>query len=377
MGISAKDRQYMRQALELAAQAKARTSPNPMVGAVVVRNDIVVGQGFHKRAGQPHAEIEALADAGEAARGSTLYVTLEPCCHQGRTPPCTQTIISTKVARVVAAMVDPDQRVAGKGLHILRMAGIEVDCGVLEGEARRLNEAFITYHLMKRPFTIAKWAMTLDGRTSTDTGDSRWISRDASREYVHEIRASVDGIAVGVGTVIADNPRLNVRLQGYDRRQPARVIFDEQMRTPLGARCLDSTGGDVIIVASELAPEDRVTAMRKEGHKVLIVPAQGRIISTQRALEMLAEIGIQSLLIEGGRHLHTCFLRAGLIDKLIIFVGMKLIGGEGMCSPFLDLGIARMKDAIIPKNISIRTIGSDVCIEGYINLPPQSPEPAF
>jgi diaminohydroxyphosphoribosylaminopyrimidine deaminase / 5-amino-6-(5-phosphoribosylamino)uracil reductase len=372
MGISAKDRLYMHQALELAAQARGCTSPNPMVGAVLVRNDRVIGKGYHKQAGQPHAEIEALRDAGNDARGATLYVNLEPCCHQGRTPPCTEAIIAAGITRVVAAMTDPNPEVAGKGFEQLRHAHVEVDCGVLEGEARRLNEAFITYHLLGRPFVIAKWAMTLDGRSSTDSGDSRWISNDASRRYAHELRASVDAVAVGVGTIFFDNPRLNVRLDQYKRCQPMRVIFDGNLRTPTGARCLDSSGGRAVLVCTSSAPPDRVARMHDAGHQVLVVPGKGRIVSVEPALKQLAGIGVQSVLVEGGRQLHTELLRHSLADKLIVFIGPSLVGGEGRTAPLVDLGITKMKSAISLKNVSIHTFGTDACIEGYINLPPRT-----
>ena len=369
MGTSAKDRQYMSLALQLAARARGCTSPNPMVGAVLVQGDRIVGRGYHKKAGLPHAEMEALAEAGEAARGATLYVNLEPCNHQGRTPPCTKQILEAGVTRVVAAMIDPNPKVSGQGIRALQAAGLEVSCGIMEGEARRLNEAFITFHIKKRPFTIAKWAMSLDGRTSTDTGDSRWISCDASRTYAHEIRASVDAIAVGAGTVFLDNPRLTVRLKDFDLKQPARVIFDEQLKTPLGAKCLNMAGGTCYLIASESAPEDRVKSFRKAGHTVLQVPGRQKG-SMERALEMLAEHGIQSLLIEGGRQLHTLLLGAGLIDKFIVFIAPKILGGQQLCSPILDLGITSMKQAIALKNVRIQSFGADACLEGYINLPP-------
>jgi diaminohydroxyphosphoribosylaminopyrimidine deaminase/5-amino-6-(5-phosphoribosylamino)uracil reductase len=374
MGISAKDRQYMHLALELAARARGCTSPNPMVGAVLVREDRIVGQGFHTRAGMPHAEVEALAGAGELVQGATLYVNLEPCCHQGRTPPCTEALVRSGIARVVVAMVDPNHLVCGRGLTRLRAAGIEVDCGVLEGEARRLNEAFITYHLLRRPFVIAKWAMTLDGRTSTDTGDSRWISNEASRRYAHELRASVDAIAVGVGTVFFDNPRLNVRLDDnttVEQRQPRRVIFDGSLRIPLAARCLGPGGGDAVIVCSPAAPRDKAERLRAAGHTVVEVPGgRGRIVLIPRALELLADIGIQSILVEGGRQLHTSLLSSGVADKIVVFIGPQIVGGAGGTSPLDALGIQRMKEAITLKNATVRAFGSDACLEGYINLPP-------
>ena len=371
MGISVKDRLYMHQAMELAAQARGCTSPNPMAGAVLVRGEKVIGQGYHREAGLPHAEIEALKDAKGGAQGATLYVNLEPCCHQGKTPPCTGAIIKAGIARVVAAMADPNPLVAGKGLEILRQAGLEVDCGVLEGEARRLNEAFITYHLLKRPFIIAKWAMTLDGRSSTDSGDSRWISNDDSRRYSHELRASVDAVSIGVGTVFFDNPRLNVRLDQYKRRQPLRVIFDGNLRTPTGAKCMDPSGGQTILVCTPSAPPERIERMRKAGHRVLVAPGKGRIVEIESAFKQLAEIGVQSILVEGGRQLHTGLLRQGLADKIVVFVAPVMVGGESRTSPLVDLGITNMKSAISLKNVSILTFGGDVCVEGYINLPPR------
>ncbi|MBN1868885.1 bifunctional diaminohydroxyphosphoribosylaminopyrimidine deaminase/5-amino-6-(5-phosphoribosylamino)uracil reductase RibD [Candidatus Sumerlaeota bacterium] len=371
MGISARDRQFMHLALELAERARGQTSPNPMVGAVIVQGDEIVGQGYHQRAGEPHAEIVALREAGERARGATLYMNLEPCCHQGRTPPCTETILRAGIARVVAAMMDPNPLVNGGGFRRLRVAGVEVDFPVLEGEARRLNEAFLTYHLLKRPFTIAKWAMTLDGRTSTDAGDSRWISNDASREYAHEIRASVDAIAVGVGTILADNPKLNVRLKEYERKQPARIVFDGRLRIPLGARCLDPSGGQAIVVASTTAPKERVDRLKKAGHKVLLVPGKKRFVDIGAALEILAGQGILSVLVEGGRELHTSLLREGLADKIVVFVGPRIIGGVTSNGPVTDLGIARLRAAMTLKNVRIRTFGTDACIEGYANLLPK------
>ncbi|HBF33261.1 TPA: bifunctional diaminohydroxyphosphoribosylaminopyrimidine deaminase/5-amino-6-(5-phosphoribosylamino)uracil reductase RibD [Candidatus Sumerlaeota bacterium] len=373
MGISAKDRQYMRQVLELAALARGCTSPNPMVGAILVHGDQIIGQGFHEQSGHPHAEVMALRDAKaneHDVKGATLYCNLEPCNHEGKTPPCTETIIKSGISRVVAAMIDPNPMVCGSGLRRLRSAGIEVDCGVLEGEARRLNEAFITYHQLKRPFIIAKWAMTLDGRTSTDSGDSRWISNDESRRYAHEIRSCVDAVAVGVGTIFFDNPRLTVRLDSYKRRQPKRIIFDGFLRTPIGARCLDATGGHVILLCTDKAPQDRIERMRKAGHTVLVVPGRGRIIDIGAAMHQLAEAGIQSVLVEGGRQLHTALIRERLADKIVVFVGAQLVGGERPTSPLIDLGIQNMKGSIQLKNINFKSFGDNACIEGYVNLPP-------
>lgn len=378
MGISAKDRQYMHEALELAAKGKGRTSPNPMVGAVLVKDDVTVGRGTHMGPGLPHAEKLAIAEAGQAAKGATLYVNLEPCSHFGRTPPCTQSILEAGITRVVAAMVDPNPLVAGKGLRKLRSDGVEVDCGVLEGFARRLNAGFLMYHLKKRPFVLAKWAMTLDGRTSADSGDSRWISNDKSRRYVHELRSNVDAIAVGVGTVFFDNPRLNVRLEDYQQRQPRRIIFDGRLRTPTAARCLEPGGGETILIATEGAPPERVETFRKAGHKVIVLPGKSRVVNTDQALRQLAEEeGIQTLLVEGGRQLHTSMIREKLVDKVIVFIAPHLVGGRHLTVPTRDLGIFNVKKGFVLKNIEIKTFDTDMCMEGYINRLPQVKESQF
>jgi diaminohydroxyphosphoribosylaminopyrimidine deaminase/5-amino-6-(5-phosphoribosylamino)uracil reductase len=361
----------MKMALELAEMARGRTSPNPMVGAVIVRDGQILGQGYHRRSGTPHAEILAIEQAGGDVRNATLYVNLEPCSHQGKTPPCVDAIIKKEISRVVVAMIDPNPLVMGRGIKKLRLAGIEVDCGVMEGEARRLNEAFVTFHLLKRPFVIAKWAMTLDGRTSADSGDSRWISCDASRHYAHELRATSDAVAVGSGTVLLDNPRLNVRLDGFEYDQPRRIIFDGSLRIPIGARCLDNSGGEVIIVTSSAAAPERIDRLRASGHEVLVVPSKSHRIPVEDAIPMLGDHGIQSLLVEGGRQLHTSLLQAHLIDKLVVFLGPKLLGGELSTTPLCNLGIQQVRNAISLKNVSTRLFGSDVCIEGYLNILPK------
>jgi diaminohydroxyphosphoribosylaminopyrimidine deaminase / 5-amino-6-(5-phosphoribosylamino)uracil reductase len=374
MGISAKDRRYMRRALELAEKGYGATSPNPMVGAVIVRDDQIIGEGFHKRAGEPHAEIEAMKDAGGDVAGATLYLNLEPCSHQGRTPPCADQIIEAGVERVVMSMLDPNPIVAGRGYLRLQNAGIEVDCNCLLGQSRRLNEAFITYHVRKRPFIIAKWAMTLDGRTSTDTGDSRWISNDKSRQYVHHVRSSVDAIGVGVGTVFFDNPRLTVRLDDFRREQPKRIIFDGGLRAPRGAKCF-SAPGETIVVCSPSASAERRKRLEDEGHQVICAEGQGRIVDLSSAMTSLAERGVQSILIEGGRQLHTSLIRDKLVDKVQVFISPKLIGGGPGSGPLQSLGIAKMNQAMDLKNVNLQTFGTDTFVEGYIQTLPMPPKP--
>ncbi len=372
MAISAKDRQFMRITLELADQAAGLTSPNPMVGAVIVSADgQIVGQGWHRKAGMPHAEVEALQEAGQSAQGGTLYVNLEPCCHHGRTPPCTDAIIKAGLSRVVAGMIDPNPAIAGSGLKRLRVQGIEVECGVLESEARFLNQAFITWNLLNRPFIIAKWAMTLDGRTASDSGDSKWISNDISRKYVHRIRSSVDAIAVGFGTVFFDDPRLDVRLDDYEGKQPTRIIFDGGLRTPIEARALKSSDRKTIIICTQFASKDRMKRLEDDGHQVLIVPGKKRVVDVTLAMTMLAEQGILSLLVEGGRQLHTSLLNARLVDKVIAFISPTLVGTETGSPPIVGLGAFNMRQALHLKNVKTHMHGTDACIEGYLNLPPK------
>jgi diaminohydroxyphosphoribosylaminopyrimidine deaminase/5-amino-6-(5-phosphoribosylamino)uracil reductase len=367
MTTTVQDLEYMCQALELAARARGYTSPNPMVGAVLVKDGRVVGQGYHKQAGQPHAEVEALRVAGAEAKGATLYVNLEPCCHTGRTPPCTDALIQAGVKRVVAAMPDPNPKVAGQGIEILRAQGIEVEVGLCEKDALRLNEAFCTFHRFKRPFVVAKWAMTLDGRTSADNGSSQWISNEASREYVHRVRASLDAVGVGVGTVFFDDPELNVRLPGYEGPQPRRVIFDGSLRVPLAAKCLSAGGGQPLIVCSPDADETRLKRLRDAGYTVAVSPGRGRVVDLKETFEMLCEYNILSILVEGGRQLHTSLLSAGLADKVIVFVAPKIIGGRLNTSPVDALGIDSMTEALELRDVQVHAFGCDACIEGYIN----------
>ncbi|MGQ9512066.1 bifunctional diaminohydroxyphosphoribosylaminopyrimidine deaminase/5-amino-6-(5-phosphoribosylamino)uracil reductase RibD [Thermodesulfitimonas sp.] len=358
------DEDYLRRTFELAARARGRTSPNPLVGAVVVRDGQVVGEGFHRQAGLPHAEIEALRVAGEAARGATLYVNLEPCCHTGRTGPCTEAIIAAGIKRVVAAMADPNPLVAGKGFARLREAGIEVATGLLEKEARALNEAFIKYITTRRPFVILKTAMSLDGKIATVTGESKWITGPAARRYVHELRDSCDAILVGIGTVLQDDPSLTTRLP-KGGRDPVRVILDSRARTPLTARVLtQESEAPTLIAVTEMAPGDRVVALREAGAEVLVC-GPGPAVDLGLLLSVLGEREITSLLVEGGSTVNASFLLQGLVDKLIWFIAPLIIGGHGAIGPVGGRGIEHLSRAIRLKEINLRQFGSDLCIEAY------------
>ena len=366
------DRRWMRRALALAARARGRTSPNPMVGAVLVRDGRIVGEGYHRRAGAPHAEVEALRLAGSRARGATLYVTLEPCSHYGRTPPCTAALIQAGVRKVVAAMLDPDPRVRGRGLAALRAAGIEVAAGLGEGEARRLNEAYIVHRLLGRPMVTLKYAMTLDGRIATASGDARWVTGERARRFVHRLRDAVDAIAVGVGTVLADDPLLTTRLP-RGGRDPIRIVLDSLARTPPSARVVRvarSSPAPTWIAVTPAAPQERLQALRAAGAEILRLPAgpDGRV-HLPALLAELARRGVLHLLVEGGAAVHGAFFSAGLADRVLAFVAPKIVGGTRAPGPVGGEGAARMAGAVALTGVACRRVGEDWLISGYLRDP--------
>lgn len=375
MDFSTEDKKWMSMALRLAARALGMTRPNPAVGAVVVRAGKAVGKGWHKAAGKPHAEIEALNRAGPSARGATLYVTLEPCCHHGRTPPCVDAIIRAGIARVVVPIRDPNPQVAGRGIRQLRQAGVRVDVGLLAHEATHLNQPFLTFHKLGRPFFVAKWALTLDGQFRAVSGDSRWITNEMSRRYVHRLRARYDAVMVGIGTVLADNPRLNVRL--CRRRtviQPYRIVVDGLLRTPLRAHCLDpENAGPTIIAVTEAAPKDRIELFRKRGATVLVVPGFKGIVDLTALAGRLHDLGIQSVLVEGGQLLLSSFFEADLIDRVVAFFAPKIVGGDDARRVIKGWGVEMMRDALALHDVEIRRFGTDVCVEGYVHHRPIRP----
>lgn len=361
------DKKYMQRALELAQLAWGQTSPNPAVGAVFVKNGSIVGEGYHQKAGKPHAEIIALQQAKGSAANATLYVTLEPCCHFGRTPPCADAIIHAGVTRTVIAMRDPNPLVAGKGIHRLRKAGVQISCGILRREAMRLNEAYVHFHRTGLPFVIVKWAMTLDGRTSTDRGESRWISNKQSRRYVHYLRSGVDAILVGAGTVMRDNPRLSVRFKGRASRQPLRVILDDTLRIPLAAKCLKTQqGARAVIFTTARASTRKIRTFEKRGHHVVVMRAPGGRFSIHHVLKALSRMGVQSLLVEGGREVCGTFFRDRAVQKLVVFIAPKILGGKTATSPITTWGIPHMRNVLQLRDVEIKTFHHDVCVEGYV-----------
>ena len=357
----------MKRALTLAARGKGGTSPNPAVGAVVVRGRRIIAEGWHKKAGEPHAERIALEKAGVKAKGATLYVTLEPCCHHGKTPPCTDIIIQSGVSRVVTAVRDPFKKVSGKGIRILKQAGVEVIENVLREDAARLNEDFFTFHRYKRPFVTLKWAMSLDGRTSTDTAHSKWITSEKSRRYSHKLRSRYDAIVAGIGTVLADNPRLTVRLPRYRGRQPLRVILDPRLETPENAALFEDPSGIILAAGKRAARRsEHKHILKKKGAKILPIPLKNGSLSIIPLLRELYNKGVQSLYVEGGRRVAGSFFKSGYVDKIIVFMAPKIIGGIQATSPLIFKGPAETPRMGLLENIKTRRIDDDILIEGYV-----------
>ena len=332
---------------------KGHPSPNPRVGAVVVRDGIIIGEGFHECAGMPHAEVNAMK--GIDANGATLYVTLEPCSHHGRTPPCTDAIIRAGIERVVCAMRDPNPKV--DGLRLLKEAGITVEVGVLEAESRRLNEAFIRYIDTKRPFTVLKCGMSLDGKIATKTGESKWITSESSRERSRSMRENFDAILVGINTVMADDPML----RSGGTKDPTRIILDSTLRIPRESNVLSD--GNVLVVTTSRAGEARLRALKDDGIEVLVCGETEVDLAT--LLKVLGERGISSLLVEGGSTVHGSFVRAGLVDKVLFFMAPLLIPGSDALSAVGGAGIKELGDAFRLGAMRVRRFGDDILIEAY------------
>ena len=354
----------MREALRLAENARGRTSPNPLVGAVIVRENRIVAVGWHRQAGTEHAEIHALNMAKKLAVGATLYVTLEPCAHYGRTGPCVKAVIGAGIRRVVVAMEDPNPAVSGRGIAMLRKAGIEVRCGVLEEAARRQNEVFIRWITAGRPFVWMKMAMSLDGRIATVGGESQWITGEEARRRGHAMRDEVDAILVGVGTVIADDPALTARgMEGG--RTPRRIVLDSQARTPLSAKLLSDGAAPTILAVTENAPLERVEALRQRGAEILCCGAGSRV-DLPCLLSRLGEQEICSLLVEGGGTVHFSFFAAGLADKVTAFVAPKLLGGRTALGAVAGEGFVHLADAVELCEVEVERLGEDVAWTGYV-----------
>lgn len=348
---------WMRRALELAERGRGFVEPNPLVGAVVVRDGKLVGEGWHERFGQAHAEVNALAAAGEQARGATLYVTLEPCCHHGKTPPCTDAILKSGVQRVVAAMPDPFTQVSGQGIAQLRAAGIAVEGSVCEVEARRLNAPYLKLLATSLPYVHAKWAMSLDGKICTRTGDSKWISGEESRHKAHELRGHMDAIIVGIGTVLADDPLLTARPPGP--RTPARIVLDTHGRLSPTSRLVQTVAEAPLIVAT-IAP---LAGLAVQGAEILTLPPDNNRPSIQALLAELGRRRMTNILVEGGAEVLGSFLDS--IDEVHVFIAPRLIGGAAAKSPIAGQGAERLCDSLRLKNWESEKLGADLYWHGW------------
>ena len=364
---STTDRKFMEHALALASKARGHTSPNPMVGAVIVRDGEIVGEGYHQKVGDAHAEIHALNQAEGFAEGATMYVTLEPCCHWGRTPPCTDSIIRAKLADVFVAMTDPNPRVAGNGIRQLEAAGISVQVGICEEESRQLNEVFIKYITTQRPFVVLKSAISIDGKIATASGESQWITSKPSRLKGHEVRAQVDAILVGVGTVIQDDPALTVRLPERQNEDPIRIVVDSSGRTPLHAKIFNpDSNARTLIAVTESAPLKKIEALKCAGADVLTIKEEGGRVCLRALMRALGRREITSVLIEGGGEINAAALHAGIVDKVMFFIAPKLIGGKDAPGAIGGRGIARLAEAFELRDVKTSQIGADFLIEGYL-----------
>lgn len=354
---------FMKLALELAEKARGRTSPNPLVGAVIVKDGSIVGTGYHQKAGSPHAEIHALTESGNAARGADLYVTLEPCNHYGRTPPCTEAIIQAGIKRVFAALSDPNPLVSGQGIERLRSSGIEVYTGMLQEEARKQNEVFLKYIQTGKPFTALKTAMSLDGKLATASGDSQWITEEEARLHGHRLRNIYDAIIVGIGTVTADNPSLTCRLPDGSGRDPIRIIIDSKLSISPTARILhlDSSARTILATTSQAKPE-KIKELEKLA-EILIIN-DGPLVSLPDLLTTLGKKAITSVLIEGGGKLNGSFLRERLVDKFYFYIAPKIIGGSAAPGAFQGHGIKALNEAVVLNGQTLEWLGGDLLITG-------------
>ncbi|MGQ9689366.1 MAG: bifunctional diaminohydroxyphosphoribosylaminopyrimidine deaminase/5-amino-6-(5-phosphoribosylamino)uracil reductase RibD [Desulfobaccales bacterium] len=367
MSFSPNDLRFMKMALRLAARGAGWVSPNPMVGAVVVQEGRVVGQGWHRRYGEAHAEVEALRDAGDQTRGATLYVTLEPCNHHGRTPPCTAAVVTAGIKRLVAATPDPNPAVSGGGAEFLKTKGVQVEMGLLAREARRLNEAWFTWIETGLPFVVAKAACSLDGRIATRSGESQWLTGETSRAFGHRLRHACDAILVGAGTVLADDPQLTARLPRKRTKDPIRIVLDSKLRLPLGARLLRlKSSSPTWIATTAAAAPDKVQAVQGLGAEVLILPAENGRVALKPLLQELGRRRVQSLLVEGGAEVLGAFFDQRLVDKFYFFYAPKILGGREAYPAISGLGAARLAEAHQAQELALRRLGPDLLVCGYL-----------
>lgn len=355
----------MKLALDLAKKGIGLVNPNPMVGAVIVKDNKIIGKGYHEKYGQNHAEVNAIKSATESIEGSTMYVTLEPCSHYGNTPPCVDRIIKNKISKVVIASHDPNPLVSGRGIKKLRENGIEVVTGILDDENKRLNEVFMKYIIEKIPFVVMKIAMSLDGKICTASGHSKWISCDKSREEVHKLRGNLSAILVGVNTVIKDNPKLTCRIEGG--KNPIRIITDSTLRIPLESNVINDNQSRTIIVTTDRADYKKAEELKDRGIELLFTNSKENRVDLKDMIRKLGELKIDSILLEGGSQLNFSALNEGIVDKVQFYIAPKIIGGVNSKTPIEGLGIDKLSDCFKLKNMITSNIGEDVLIEGYID----------
>ncbi len=364
----ANDYKFMKLALRLAKKAEGMTNPNPLVGAVIVKDGKIIGKGYHKKAGLPHAEIEAIKDAkkaGHSVFSSTLYVNLEPCCHTNKkTPPCTESIIRERIGRVVVGTKDPNPFVSGKGIEILRSAGIKVDIGLLEKECQRLNEVFFKHIVSRFPFVILKMASSLDGKIATVTGDSKWIGSEKQRYYAHKMRSVVDGVLVGINTVISDDPMLNVRLVRSAKKQPIPIIVDSKLRIPIDASIF-KVHKKPVIATTFLADKNKVECLKDKSRLIIVGRGEDGGVDLKELLGKLYEIGICSVMVEGGRAVATSMLKQRLVDKIVIFYAPLMVGSDGLDMVDL-LGVKKIEESLKLHDIKTKKFGEEFVVEGYL-----------
>ncbi|MCR4568643.1 MAG: bifunctional diaminohydroxyphosphoribosylaminopyrimidine deaminase/5-amino-6-(5-phosphoribosylamino)uracil reductase RibD [Pseudobutyrivibrio sp.] len=358
------DEYYMAKAIELAKKGAGFVNPNPMVGAVIVKDGRIIGEGYHEKYGQLHAERNALKNCSENPEGATIYVTLEPCCHYGKTPPCTEAIIENKIARVVVGALDVNPLVAGKGVEILRNHGIEVVTGILKDECEKMNKVFQKYITTKLPYVVMKYAMTSDGKIATKTGESKWITGEVARKAVHKTRNDLSAIMVGVETIIVDNPLLTCRLDD-ECKNPIRIICDSRLRTPLDSQVISDAKNNQTIIATASDNQERIRKYEEANCKVISVPGEDGKVDLKRLMIDLGEMGIDSVLLEGGGTLNYSAIQAKIVDEVQIYMAPKIFGGSAK-SPVEGLGIEHPNDAVelVPKNITM--IGEDILIENEV-----------
>lgn len=360
------DEKYMRLAMQLAGNAIGRTSPNPLVGAVIVKDNRVVGCGWHRKAGTPHAEVHALNQAGELAQGADVYVTLEPCAHYGKTPPCSKALVEAKVKNVYGGLLDVNPKVAGKGFKILEDAGIHVEYGFLQDELRKQNEVFFKWIEHKKPFIVLKAAMTLDGKIATATGQSKWITNETSRAYGYKLRDIYDGIMVGINTVIEDNPMLTARVDGG--KNPIRIVVDSSLKIDINANVVQDKSAKTIVATTDKADKDKILKLQAQDVDVIVVDKdENDKVDIEKLLDILGQQNICSILVEGGATLSGSFVAKKLVDKVYFFIAPKFVGGKEAKTPVAGTGILNLQEALALKDIQIEKLEEDILIIGRVD----------